>query len=134
MRHHHIARTAGAAVAVAALAAPGAFAHSPVRQDLRSPDSIDAAAGRGTLARHEVRQDLRGPDAIDAAAGRGTFSAPEVTIVKVPALAPADAGEGAGIQWTEVGIGGGGMLGLLLLGAGGAALVVRRPHRRDAAA
>jgi LPXTG-motif cell wall-anchored protein len=58
-RSTRLTRALTAALAIAALAAPTAFAR-PV-QDLRSPDTADAAAQSRTL------QDLRSPDARDAA-------------------------------------------------------------------
>lgn len=111
MSSHRITRTAGLALALAALAAPSALASS-------------------------TPQNLTSPDAQDAAAGRGTNSAPEVTLVKVPAPATDDAGNsgGGGIQWADAGIGAGGMLGIVLLAGGTAALVTHRPRRRSTAA
>lgn len=110
MSSHPITRTAGLALSIAALAAPSALASN-------SP------------------QNLVSPDAQDAAAGRGTFSAPEVTVVKVPAVAT-DGGSdgGGGIRWTDAGIGAGGMLGIIALAGGTAALVTHGPRRRSTAA
>jgi|tagenome__1003787_1003787.scaffolds.fasta_scaffold19872890_2 hypothetical protein len=122
MSSHRITRTAGIALSIAALAAPSALA-SDTPQSLVSPDARDAAAGRDTS------QTLVSPDAQDAAAGRGTFSAPVVTVVKVPAVATDD-GSGGGIQWTDAGVGAGGMLGIILLAGGTAVLVAHRPRRR----
>jgi hypothetical protein len=68
-------------------------------------------------------QDLRSPDARDAAEGRGTFNAPQVTVVRVPSESPAPAGDG--IDWTDVGIGGAGVLGLILVAVGGSVAVVK---------
>ena len=76
-----IARTLVAALAVTALAVPAAqaqpadihasFAEAAAKaqqkQDLRSPDVIDAAQA----AKAQQKQDLRSPDAIDAAQLRG---------------------------------------------------------------
>jgi hypothetical protein len=104
MSSHRITRTAGIALAIAALAAPSALADNPP-------------------------QTLVSPDAQDAAAGRGTFSAPEVTVVKIPSDA-ADSGGGGGVQWTDAGVGAGGMLGIILLAGGTVALVAHRPRRR----
>lgn len=77
-----------------------------------------------THARAEAAQtqDLRSPDARDAAEGRGTHTAPNVMIVKVPEPVRAD----RGIDWADAGIGAGGLLGLVLLGAGGSLAVVQR--------
>jgi hypothetical protein len=96
---NHLTRTAGLAVAVAALAAPSALA--------------------------ATHQDLRSPDAIDAAAGRGTSTAPQITVVQVPG----PASPSRGIDWADTGIGAGGVLGVVLLAGGGTALLVRRPRR-----
>jgi hypothetical protein len=125
-----ITRSTAAALAFAAFAAPSALAvpnaidtharaDAAQKQDLRSPDARDA----GT--RVEAKQDLRSPDARDAAAGRGTYTAPNVMIVKVPEPVQVE----GGIDWTNVGIGAGGLLGLMLLGLGGSLAVV---HRRQA--
>jgi hypothetical protein len=111
---HMLSRTAAMAVAVAALAAPAAHAQGQL-----TPDARDAATGW-----HGGRpyQNLGSPDAQDAARGVGTYSAPEVTVLKVPQPAPAS----GGVDWADVGIGAGGVLGLVLLAGGGAALVARR--------
>jgi hypothetical protein len=124
MSSHRITRTAGIALSIAALAAPSALADNPP-QSLVSPDAQDA--GRGTS------QSLVSPDAQDAAGGRGTFSAPQVTVVKVPSVAT-DNGSGGGIQWTDAGVGAGGMLGVILLAGGTAVLVAHRPRRHSTAA
>ncbi len=108
MSSHRITRTAGVALSIAALAAPSALAS-------------------------DTPQSLVSPDAQDATAGRGTFSAPEVTVVKVPAVAT-DNGSGGGIQWTDAGVGAGGMLGIILLAGGTATLVAHRPRRHATAA
>lgn len=68
------------------------------------------------------QQDLRSPDSRDAAAGRGTFNAPDVTVVKVTQPSPPS----GGIDWGDAGIGAGSLLGLILLGLGGALTVVQR--------
>jgi hypothetical protein len=97
---------------LAALAAPTALA---------DPHAAD------THARAEAaqKQDLRSPDTRDAGEGRGTYTAPNVMIVKVREPVPAQ----AGIDWADVSIGAGGLLGLILLGLGGSLAVV---HRRKA--
>jgi hypothetical protein len=105
-----LTRSAALGLAIAALAAPAAFA-DPHAQDPNYPFE-----GVGY-------QDLRSPDARDAADGRGTFNAPEVTIVKVPANSPAPAADG--LDWSDVGIGAAGVLGLTLIALGGAFAVVK---------
>jgi len=144
MSSHRITRTTGLALAMAALAAPSALA-SNTPQSLVSPDAQDAAGGRGSLQSlvspdaqdaaggRGSWQSLVSPDAQDAAAGRSTYSAPEVTVVKVPAVAT-DNGSDGGIQWTDAAVGAGGMLGIILLAGGTAALVTHRPRRRATAA
>ena len=126
MQSRRITRSAALGLTLAALAAPTAGA---VPADLRSPDARDAALA--AKAATGPRQDLRSPDARDLAAGRGTFSAPEVTVVKVSEPAPT-APTAGGLDWTDAGIGAGGMLGLVLIGVGGALVIVRRTHDRPA--
>ena len=69
--------------------------------------------------------DLRTPDAVDHGLGRGTFSAPDVTVVKVVDPPPT-----AGFDWSDAGIGAGGLLGLILVGLGGTLVVSHRRHSR----
>jgi hypothetical protein len=145
MSSHRITRTTGIALSIAALAAPSALA-STTPQSLVSPDAQDAAGGRGTsqsfvspdaqdaAGGRGTSQSFVSPDAQDAAGGHGTYSAPEVTVVKVPAVATDNGRGGGGIQWTDAGVGAGGMLGIILLAGGTAALVTHRPRRRATAA
>ena len=53
-------------------------------------------------------------------------------MIKVPAAAHRD-GSG-GFQWTDAGVGAGGMLGIIVLAGGCAALVTHRPGRRSTVA
>ena len=111
---------AGFIAIVVAIAMPG----PPVAaaQDLRSPDARDA--GESVVP----SQDHRTPDARDAADGRGTSTAPEVTIVRVPAAAPAPAPTG-GLDWFDAGLGAATVLAFIALGFAGVALLsARRPH------
>ena len=108
-----LTRTAALGLTVAALAAPAAIA-DPYASDPNYPLPDSAKS---------TYQDLRSPDARDAAEGRGTFNAPQVTVVRVPSESPSPAGDG--IDWTDVGIGGAGVLGLILVGVGGAVAVVK---------
>ena len=55
-----------------------------------------------------------------------------MTVLKVPQQPVAQSA--GGVDWADVGIGAGGVLGIALLAGGGTALVVRRPHRRQVAA
>lgn len=133
MYHHHLITIA---LATLALAAPTALAkplgtdgdfrthglagtNSAPAQDLRNPDQRAPAP--------TPKQDLRSPDARDAAAGRGTFSAPNVTVVK---LRPTPIASDGGIDWGDVGVGAGGMLGLALLALAGSSAIA---HRRQSA-
>jgi hypothetical protein len=126
MNPHRFTRPAALGLTLAALAAPTAAA----QQDLRSPDTRDAARTSSLAGTTSTpRQDLRSPDTRDYAEGRGTFNAPEVTVVKLAQPAPAPVGDG-GIDWGDVGIGAGGVLGLALLALGGTFAVV---HRRQGA-
>jgi len=119
MRQHRITRSAALGLALAALAAPAAMG----QQDLRNPDTRDAAV----VPAADMLQNLRSPDAVDAADGRGTFSAPDVTVIKVPAPSTPSP-EPAGLDWTDAGIGAGGVLVLALLSVGGGFALL---HRRD---
>jgi hypothetical protein len=118
MHSHTI--TLALAVGIAALTPAGALAQ-PARepQSPQSPDARDAAG----IAR--AGRTLQSPDARDAADGRGTFNSPRVVVVKMPGSAPEPA-SARGIDWADAGIGAGGLLGLSLLGAGGAFAMHRR--------
>jgi hypothetical protein len=102
---------------------PAATTSSP-GQDVRSPDVRDAAEAAigGTPA-----QDLRSPDTRDGGAGVGVA---QRTIRPVRVV---DFGDN-GFDWTDAAVGAGGALGLVLvLGAGGAAVVRRRVDHRPTA-
>jgi len=155
MSHHPITRATALGLALAALSAPAAAAQaqdlrSPdtrdiagsaqTPQDLRSPDARDAARVvqtpedlRSPYAHYPVRvvqtpEDLRSPDARDAGEGRGTRDAPDVTVVTVPERLPA----AGGIDWGDAGIGAGGALGVILLGAVTTVAVLHRRQGRPA--
>ena len=106
-------------------AAVGASHHAG--QDLRMPDTIDAAQGPSRTRPATPAQDFRMPDTRDLAAGRGTSTAPDVLVVSVPKTVTETVAEN-GIDWSDVGIGAGGVIGLVLVSLGGATLVAR--HRR----
>jgi hypothetical protein len=130
MFSHRLTRIAAVTAALAATAAPAAYG---LPQDMRSPDARDAAQHRGIYepARSEGQpkpQDLRNPDTIDYADGRGTYNAPDVVVVEAPAPAPESTV--TGIDWEDVGIGAGGLLGASLLALGGALLFVQRRGAR----
>jgi hypothetical protein len=107
-----LTRSTAVGLAIAALAAPTALA---------DPHAADMHA----RAEAAQKQDLRSPDARDAGEGRGTYTAPNVMIVKVPEPMEAE----GGLDWADVGLGAGGLLGLMMLGFGGSLAVV---HRRQA--
>jgi hypothetical protein len=113
MFNHRLTRTAAVAVAIAAAGAPTASADDHWR------------------TQPAPAQDLRNPDTRDFADGRGTFNAPEVIVVKAP---PVDQPSATGIDWEDVGIGAGGLLGASLIAVGGALLVVQRRGARAQAA
>ena len=115
-----------------------------VAQDLRSPDAQAAAqprADRSSVANFQdlrspdlrtpvtpaapVKVDLRSPDAVDGAAGsrRDVVVDPGIVKVSVPVVED-------GFQWGDAGIGAGIIFALLVLPAGGYALMVS--HRRSA--
>lgn len=133
MFSHRLTRIAAVTAALAATAAPAAYG---LPQDLRSPDARDAAQHRGIYEpmqpeeQPQTRQDLRNPDTVDYANGRGTYNAPDVVVVEAPAPAPEPTA--TGIDWEDVGIGAGGLLGASLLALGGALLVVQRRGARTA--
>jgi hypothetical protein len=125
MHSHTI--TLALAAGIAAAAPTGALARpapeaATSTQDLSPPDVRDAALAA------QAGQDLRPPDVRDAARGRGTYNSPRVVVVKLPHRAPEPA-SARGIDWADAGIGAGGLLGLSLIGAGGALAIV---HRRRA--
>jgi hypothetical protein len=155
MINHRLTCTAAIALAIAATTAPAASAmpadgpitssqlpHYPTplepKQDLRGPDARDAEQHRGIYEpmapedQPQPPQDLRNPDTIDYADGRGTYNAPDVVVVEAPA--PRAEPTATGIDWEDVGIGAGGLLGASLLALGGALLVVQRRGARAHAA
>ena len=140
MSNHRITHIAAVALAIAAAAAPAAAAmpaDGPVDwklpQDFQTADSRDAVTSRGSYEpmrpedQPQPPQDLRNPDTVDYANGRGTYNAPEVVVVDAPA--PALQPTADGMDWADVGLGAGGLLGLALIAAGGSLVVV---HRRSA--
>jgi hypothetical protein len=117
MSNHRFTRSATLALALCAMAAtPAAAAPQDHLPGANPPETADELG---------ETQDFRSPDARDAAEGRGTWNSPDVTVVRVaePSTSPSD-----GFGWGDAGIGAGGLLGLILLGTGGALLVV---HRRQ---
>ena len=88
-------------------------------QDLRSPDGRDAATLPARPQQLRPVQDLRSPDAVDGARGVPP-SAPVASPVTVIRSA------GGGFDWGDAGIGAGGALAVVLLGAGGVLLAGQR--------
>jgi hypothetical protein len=132
-----VSRAATLALVVAGFAAPAAAAQSAdhesqvaaavgtghhAGQDLRMPDTIDAANGPSSKPQPATAaQDFRMPDTRDLALGRGTSTAPDVLVVSAAGPVPE-----SGVNWTGVGIGAAGAIGLVLISLGGAVLVARR--------
>jgi hypothetical protein len=141
-RISRISRTVAVALALGAVAAPAAAAMpdaGPVvaskytlPHDFETADT--AVVTRGLYEpippseQRQPPQDLRSPDTVDFANGRGTYNSPEVVVVDVPKpdSAPVSAG---GIDWADAGLGAGSLLGIALIGLGGALFIV---HRRSA--
>jgi hypothetical protein len=134
-----IRRAATLALVVAGLATPAAAAQSSDHetqvaaavgaghhavQDLRMPDTVDAANRPSSTQPATPSQDIRMPDTRDFVLGRGTSTAPSVLVVSMPESVPE-----SGIDWTGVGIGAGGVIGLVIVSLGGAVLVARRKRR-----
>lgn len=121
-----IIRALAVALVLAAVAVPTAQAKpmpEPTGLDYSrnsvTGEYVPPADGAGT-------QDFRHPDTIDAAGGRGPETAPDITVVKVPTPAPAAASSNGGLDWTDAGIGAGGMLAMIAVAGGAAVAVVHR--------
>jgi len=99
----------------AVVVAPGPSA------DLRSPDA--QAAGVTTVA-SVTSSDLRTPDAVDGPTGDRSAVSVDPAVIRVSAPAV-----DSGFQWDDAGIGAGIIFALLVLSAGGYALMVA--HRRS---
>jgi hypothetical protein len=142
MTTHRITRIAAVALAIAAAAAPAAAARPvdgpadwKLPQDFQTADTQapTAVTSRGLYEpmrpdeQPQPPQDLRSPDTVDYANGRGTYNSPEVVVVGAPA--PVAQPTAGGVDWEDVGIGAGGLLGLSLIALGGGLVVV---HRRGA--
>ena len=123
---NRLTRAGAVALAVAAAAAPAAVAKPmdapadyKLPQGFHTANSGDASPGPS--------QDFRNPDTVDYADGRGTYNAPEVVVVKAPQPVAQPAADG--MDWADLGLGAGSVMGLSLIAVGGTLLVVRR---RDA--
>jgi hypothetical protein len=124
MTTHRITRIAAVALAVAATAAPAASADDHWRYP---------HLGNGdNRVSEDQPQDLRHADTRDFAEGRGTYNSPEVVVVDAPSPV-AEPTSAAGVDWADVGIGAGGLLGVSLIGLGGALFIVHRRGARELA-
>lgn len=142
---NRLTRMGAVALAIAAAAAPAAVARpvdAPAEYKLPHGFQTDAAASADTGGAVVPRglyepmrpedqpqppQDLRMPDTVDYANGRGTYNAPEVVVVDAPKPAPQPIADD--MDWADIGLGAGTVMGLGLIALGGTLLVVRR---RDA--
>jgi hypothetical protein len=118
---HRMTRAGAVALAIAAAAAPVAIAKPmdapadyKLPQGFQTADPSDASPS----------QDFRHPDTVDYADGRGTYNAPDVVVVKQPAPVVQPAADG--MDWADIGLGAGSVMGLSLIALGGGLLIVRR--------
>jgi hypothetical protein len=118
---HRMTRAGAVALAIAAAAAPAAIAKPmdapadyKLPQGFQTADPSDASPS----------QDFRHPDTVDYADGRGTYNAPDVVVVKQPAPVVQPAADG--MDWADIGLGAGSVMGLSLIALGGGLLIVRR--------
>jgi len=102
-----------ATIVAGAIAAPAAPAQST---DLHSPDAQDLA----TRAERTQHQDLRSPDTRDFAEHRRIVASIPVRVTEYRYVSR------SGFDAADAAVGAAGMLGVILLGTGGTALVVRR--------
>ena len=121
-----IIRALAVALALAAIAVPTAQA-KPMPEPTGLDYSRNAVTGEYIPVPDGAGpQDFRHPDTIDAANGRGPETVPDVTVVKVPTPAPAPVSSDGGLDWTDAGIGAGGMLAMIAIAGGAAVAVVHR--------
>ncbi|HEX2412994.1 MAG TPA: hypothetical protein VHJ39_17660 [Solirubrobacteraceae bacterium] len=142
MFKHRLIRTVAVALALGAVAAPAAAARpidaqpgATLPHDFQTADTRDAVVPRGLYEpmrpkdQPQPPQDLRNPDTVDFANGRGTYNSPEVVVVDLPrpVSPPVSAG---GFDWADAGLGAGSLLGITLIGLGGALFIVHRRGTR----
>jgi hypothetical protein len=137
---NRLTRAGAVALAIAAAAAPAAVA-KPVDapadwklphgfQTADTADTGGAVVPRGLYEpmrpedQPQPPQDLRHPDTVDYANGRGTYNAPEVVVLDAPT--PAAQPIADGMDWADIGLGAGTVMGLTLIAIGGTLLVMRR--------
>ena len=144
---HRLSRTVAVALTLGAVAAPAAVAMPAdgpttaskytLPQDFQTADTSDAVTPRGLYEpmrpadQRQPPQDLRHPDTVDFANGRGTYNSPEVVVVKAPE--PVAQPTSGGIDWADAGLGAGSLLGITLIGLGGALFIVHRRSTRRVA-
>jgi hypothetical protein len=139
MFKHRLIRTVAIALALGAVAASAAAARPidlpSLPRDVQNADTRDTPAHSGFYRpmrpenQPQPPRDLRNPDTVDFANGRGPDKSPAVVVVDLPkpAGAPVSAG---GIDWADAGLGAGSVLGVALLGLGGALFIVHRRGTR----
>ena len=121
MLTNRLIRAGAVALAVAAAAAPAAVAKPmDAIADYKLPHGFQTADPSDVTP--APSQDFRTPDTKDYAEGRGTYNAPEVVVVKQPVVQPA----ADGMDWADIGLGAGSVMGLSLIALGGGVLIVRR--------
>lgn len=114
MLGHRFTRSAVLGVTIAAIAAPTSFA--------KIHDEAVVGAGGGVAAAQIRDETVLHPATATTIRDETVLpAAPSVAVVSSP-------GSGDGIDWADTAIGAGGMLALIGLGLGGAALAAR--HRR----
>lgn len=135
MTTHRFTRSAALGLALAAVAAPTASAqiHDETIVGARQPALVSSQIHRETVvltpkvmsALSQIR------DETVARASQPTPIRAE-TVVQSPQTSPAPVSSPSadGIDWADVGIGAGGVLALIALGAGGAYVVVRHRHEQ----
>jgi hypothetical protein len=142
MFKHRLIRTVAVVLALGAVAAPAAAARpidaepgATLPHHFQTADTRDAVVPRGLYEpmrpedQPQPPQDLRNPDTVDFANGRGTYNSPEVVVVDLPkpVSPPVSAG---GFDWADAGLGAGSLLGITLIGLGGALFIVHRRGTR----
>ena len=92
--------------------------------DYKLPHGFQTAdRARATAEPPAPSQDFRTPDTKDYAEGRGTYNAPEVVVVNRSRSCSRAAD---GMDWADIGLGAGSVMGLALIALGGGVLIVRR--------
>jgi hypothetical protein len=124
-KHHRFVSVLATALVGAAIAAPGAFAYpvDPVVQP--NPDEQTLIAAQEATEASPVRQnpdELGGAPRYLSAQQLATLTRPEAVQVE----------SSSGFDWGDAGIGAGAMLGLTVIGVGGAVVLNARRQRSTA--